>query len=76
MLSSIFFCTCFQQGIRAIGFSPIINTPSLLHDHNEFLNEKTFLRGNNITVLVNFSFDYIIGVQIYETLINNLANVI
>ncbi|CAP35259.2 Protein CBG17687 [Caenorhabditis briggsae] len=47
------------QGIRAIGFSPIINTPSLLHDHNEFLNEKTFLR----------------GVQIYETLINNLANV-
>ncbi|CAB3409536.1 unnamed protein product [Caenorhabditis bovis] len=48
-----------SQGIRAIGFSPMINTPSLLHDHNEFLNEKTFLR----------------GIEIYETLINNLASV-
>jgi len=35
----------FQLGIEAIGFSPIINTPILLHDHNEFLNERTFLRG-------------------------------
>jgi len=34
-----------QEGIEAIGFSPIINTPILLHDHNEFLNERTFLRG-------------------------------
>ncbi|CAI5449067.1 unnamed protein product [Caenorhabditis angaria] len=47
------------QGVSAIGFSPMINTPSLLHDHNEFLNENVFLR----------------GVEIYETLINNLANV-
>ncbi|CAJ0936052.1 unnamed protein product, partial [Mesorhabditis belari] len=47
------------QGIRSIGFSPMINTPSLLHDHNEFLNEKVFLR----------------GVEIYEKLIEALANV-
>lgn len=24
-----------QQGLPAIGFSPIVNTPFLLHDHNE-----------------------------------------
>jgi acetylornithine deacetylase/succinyl-diaminopimelate desuccinylase-like protein len=47
-----------QKGIPAIGFSPMINTPQLLHDHNEFLNEKVFMR----------------GVEIYETLIENLAN--
>ncbi|VDO87070.1 unnamed protein product [Haemonchus placei] len=46
-------------GYRSIGFSPIINTPQLLHDHNEYLNERVFLR----------------GVEIYETLIENLANV-
>ncbi|XKL62507.1 hypothetical protein PGB90_002340 [Kerria lacca] len=34
--------------IPAIGFSPINNTPNLLHSNNEFLNEKTFLRGLDI----------------------------
>jgi hypothetical protein len=37
----------------------MINTPVLLHDHNEFLNEKVFLR----------------GVEIYTKLIERLANV-
>ncbi|KAE9546799.1 hypothetical protein FO519_009989 [Halicephalobus sp. NKZ332] len=46
-------------GIRAIGFSPIINTMDLAHDHNEFLEEKMFLR----------------GVEIYEKLIENLSNI-
>jgi aminoacylase len=45
-------------GIPALGFSPINNTPVLLHDHNEFLNEKTFLR----------------GIDIYCHLITELAN--
>ncbi|GAM17084.1 hypothetical protein SAMD00019534_002590 [Acytostelium subglobosum LB1] len=45
-------------GIPAFGFSPINNTPILLHDHNEFLNEKTYLR----------------GIDIYEGIIPNLAN--
>uniref|UniRef100_A0A1B6D3W7 N-acyl-aliphatic-L-amino acid amidohydrolase n=1 Tax=Clastoptera arizonana TaxID=38151 RepID=A0A1B6D3W7_9HEMI len=35
-------------GIPAFGFSPMNNTPVLLHDHDEFLNEKVFIRGINI----------------------------
>ena len=31
--------------IPAIGFSPMVNTPILLHDHNEFLNQGVFLEG-------------------------------
>jgi len=48
-----------KLGFRSIGFSPIINTPILLHDHNEFLEEKVFLR----------------GVEIYEKLIENLSSI-
>ncbi|KAL6062906.1 adenylate cyclase [Balamuthia mandrillaris] len=44
--------------IPSFGFSPINNTPILLHDHNEFLNRKTFVR----------------GVEIYAGLIAALAN--
>eukprot|EP01116_Phalansterium_solitarium_P018824 TRINITY_DN510_c1_g1_i1.p1 TRINITY_DN510_c1_g1~~TRINITY_DN510_c1_g1_i1.p1 ORF type:complete len:410 (+),score=169.18 TRINITY_DN510_c1_g1_i1:50-1279(+) len=39
-------------GIPAFGFSPINNTPILLHDHNEFINERTFERGIDILVAV------------------------
>ncbi|XP_033221955.1 aminoacylase-1-like [Belonocnema kinseyi] len=46
-------------GIPAIGFSPIINTPVLLHDTDEFLNKDVFLR----------------GIEIYEKLIPAVANV-
>lgn len=48
-----------EKGHPALGFSPMINTPQLLHDYNEFLNEKTFLT----------------GVEIYTYLIAALANV-
>ena len=34
-----------EIGVPAFGFSPMPNTPILLHDHNEFLNEKIFLDG-------------------------------
>ncbi|KAI3980271.1 hypothetical protein MKX01_028279 [Papaver californicum] len=34
-----------KQGLPAIGFSPMINTPILLHDHNEFLNQAEYLKG-------------------------------
>ena len=34
-----------EVGIPAFGFSPMPHTPILLHDHNEFLNEKIFLDG-------------------------------
>nr|CAB3219985.1 aminoacylase-1 [Phallusia mammillata] len=38
-------CYLRKAGYPAIGFSPMRNTPILLHDHNEFLNEKVFLEG-------------------------------
>lgn len=38
----------FQAGYPAIGFSPMNNTPILLHDHNEFLNENVFMKGIDI----------------------------
>ncbi|XP_058978384.1 aminoacylase-1 isoform X1 [Musca domestica] len=45
-------------GIPSIGFSPMINTPVLLHDHDEFLKADTYLR----------------GVEIYEKLIPAVVN--
>lgn len=47
-----------KLGIPAFGFSPMNNTERLLHDHNERLNEKMFLR----------------GIQIYASIISALAN--
>ncbi|XP_007043100.2 PREDICTED: aminoacylase-1 [Theobroma cacao] len=37
-----------QLGLPAIGFSPMANTPLLLHDHNEFLNQAEYLRGIDV----------------------------
>nr|CAD7453367.1 unnamed protein product [Timema tahoe] len=48
-----------EVGIPALGFSPMNNTPVLLHDHDEFLNEKVFLE----------------GIKIYQHLIPAVANV-
>ncbi|XP_017057398.1 aminoacylase-1B-like [Drosophila ficusphila] len=48
-----------NEGIPALGFSPINNTPVLLHDHDEFLHAETYLK----------------GVEIYKKIIGNLANV-
>ena len=39
-----------EVGLPAIGFSPMPNTPTLLHDHNEFLNEDIFIKGIDIFV--------------------------
>lgn len=36
------------KGLSCIGFSPMNNTPVLLHDHNEFLNKDIFLKGIEI----------------------------
>ena len=47
---STFLRNSKQVGIPAIGFSPMNNTPILLHDHDEFLNETVFLRGIDIFV--------------------------
>ncbi|XP_033222115.1 aminoacylase-1-like isoform X2 [Belonocnema kinseyi] len=34
-----------KLGIPALGFSPMNNTPTLLHDNNEYLNRDIFLNG-------------------------------
>ncbi|XP_038054097.1 aminoacylase-1-like [Patiria miniata] len=46
-------------GYQCLGFSPMNNTPILLHDNNEFLNEEVFLA----------------GIKIYEGIIEALGNV-
>ncbi|KAJ8258323.1 hypothetical protein COCON_G00173350 [Conger conger] len=46
-------------GLPAIGFSPMNQTPILLHDHNEYLSEQVFLR----------------GIQVYQELLPALASV-
>jgi aminoacylase len=46
-----------NAGYPAIGFSPIIHTPILLHDHNEYLPKDIFLY----------------GIEIYVKLIENLT---
>jgi aminoacylase len=48
-----------QIGIPAFGFSPMNNTPILLHDHDEFLNERVYLR----------------GIEIYEAVLERIFNV-
>ncbi|KAM1044118.1 hypothetical protein ACFX14_035213 [Malus domestica] len=45
-------------GLPAIGFSPMANTPILLHDHNEFLNKDEYLK----------------GIEIYESIIKAYAS--
>ncbi|CAL5001248.1 unnamed protein product [Urochloa decumbens] len=44
-------------GLPAFGFSPMANTPILLHDHNEFLHKDEYLK----------------GIGIYESIIRTLA---
>ncbi|XP_071817211.1 aminoacylase-1-like [Apostichopus japonicus] len=48
-----------MAGYPCIGFSPMKNTPILLHDHNEFINEDVFLE----------------GIKVYEALIPALSGV-
>lgn len=46
-------------GIPALGFSPINNTPILLHDHDEFLHADVYLK----------------GIEIYEKILTKICNV-
>ncbi|KAK1430914.1 hypothetical protein QVD17_14030 [Tagetes erecta] len=46
------------RGIPSLGFSPMKNTPILLHDHNEFLKDTIFLE----------------GIKIYESIIKALSS--
>ncbi|XP_027148940.1 aminoacylase-1-like [Coffea eugenioides] len=47
-----------QLGIPTIGFSPMRNTPILLHDHNEFLKDSVYLE----------------GIKVYESVIKSLSS--
>ncbi|XP_057819102.2 uncharacterized protein LOC131032182 isoform X2 [Cryptomeria japonica] len=51
-------CFVRDHGVPAFGFSPMANTPILLHDHNEFLNEAEYLK----------------GVGVYEAIIESYAS--
>ena len=48
-----------ERGIPALGVSYIKNTPILLHDHDEYINENLFLE----------------GIEFYTDLITHLANI-
>ncbi|KAJ0006714.1 hypothetical protein Pint_30396 [Pistacia integerrima] len=47
-----------ELGIPTLGFSPMSNTPILLHDHNEHLKDTVYLR----------------GIEIYESVISSLSS--
>lgn len=48
-----------QLGLPAIGFSPMNNTPILLHDNDEYIAVDTFVK----------------GIEIYRKIITEVANV-
>ncbi|KAB1205342.1 Aminoacylase-1 [Morella rubra] len=47
-----------QLGIPALGFSPMSNTPILLHEHNEYLKDTVYLK----------------GIEVYESIISSLSS--
>ena len=49
-----------ELGIPAFGFTPITNTPSLWHDHDEFVNGDRFWE----------------GIKIYEQILPKLFNLL
>lgn len=48
-----------ELGVAALGFSPMRNSPILLHEHNEFIHEYVFME----------------GIEVYEQLLTALASV-
>ncbi|XP_030935093.1 aminoacylase-1 [Quercus lobata] len=47
-----------QLGIPTLGFSPMANTPILLHEHDEFLKDTVYLK----------------GIEVYESIISSLSS--
>ncbi|XP_075082678.1 uncharacterized protein LOC107768780 [Nicotiana tabacum] len=47
-----------RLGIPTFGFSPMKNTPILLHDHNEFLKDTVYLE----------------GIKVYESIIKSISS--
>lgn len=55
-----------QRGIPTLGFSPMKNTPILLHDHNEFLKDTVYLEGIQVYVHIIRSLSSFDGVSFTE----------
>ncbi|KAL8459521.1 hypothetical protein ACS0TY_036857 [Phlomoides rotata] len=55
-----------RMGIPALGFSPMKNTPILLHDHNEFLKDSVYLEGINVYQHIIRSFCSFDGVSLTQ----------
>jgi aminoacylase len=53
------------------GFSPISNTPVLLHDHNEFLNSQVGV----FLCLLRFQV-FLDGIAVFEAVIVDLVNLV
>ncbi|KAF7808774.1 aminoacylase-1 isoform X2 [Senna tora] len=64
-----------KRGLPAIGFSPMANTPILLHDHNEDLqcNGQLRLTDINFDLLFLNQDEYLKGIEIYESIIKAFA---
>ncbi|PIN07518.1 Aminoacylase ACY1 [Handroanthus impetiginosus] len=56
-----------QLGLPTLGFSPMKNTPILLHDHNEFLPESVYLEGIKVYEHIIRSLSSFDGVPVSET---------
>ncbi|XP_052205210.1 uncharacterized protein LOC127810032 isoform X2 [Diospyros lotus] len=50
-----------QMGIPTLGFSPMKNTPILLHDHNEFLKDTVYMEGIKVYVSIMKSLSSFVG---------------
>lgn len=55
-----------RLGIPALGFSPMKNTPILLHDHNEFLKDSIYLDGIKVYQHIIRSLSSFDGVALTE----------
>lgn len=49
----------FQLNIPSLGFTPLINTPKLAHDHDEYVQAD----------------EYLAGIEVYKKLITNLGDI-
>ncbi|KAG8389748.1 hypothetical protein BUALT_Bualt01G0010900 [Buddleja alternifolia] len=56
-----------QLGIPTLGFSPMKNTPILLHDHNEYLKDTVYFEGIKVYEHIIRSLSSFDGASIIET---------
>ncbi|KAK4746643.1 hypothetical protein SAY87_025680 [Trapa incisa] len=59
-------------GLPAIGFSPMANTPILLHDHNEYLDQAEYLKGIKVFESIIKTYTSFVGDSSKESLRDEL----